>query len=86
MQSADITARGNRFGYTSKQTALLSIPGGVISIVSVLTATYLASRFDQRALSLSAFLLLVMLGGALMAFLPSDAQAGKLVYPPPHLF
>ena len=74
------TANGDpRFGFTSQQTALLSIPSGAVSIISILAATFLASRFDQRAMFICLFLLLTMLGGALMAFLPDNAQAGKLV-------
>ena len=77
-QHDDLTGVSS-FGYTSKQTALLSIPSGAVSIVSVLAATFLAGHFDQRAIFICVFLLLTMLGGALMAFLPNNAQAGKLV-------
>ena len=66
-------------GFTSKQTALLSVPGGVISILAILAAALLAGRLDQRALLLCTSLALTMVGGALLAFLPGNAKAGKLV-------
>lgn len=69
----------NGFGYDSKQTALLQIPGGVCSIVSILIATYLAGRFDQRGLNIVTLLIPGILGGALLAFLPGDAKVGKLI-------
>ncbi|PYH49058.1 putative MFS transporter [Aspergillus saccharolyticus JOP 1030-1] len=36
------------FGFTTKETELLTIPGGVVSVVSILAGTHLAGRFDQR--------------------------------------
>ena len=67
------------FGYNSKETALLQIPGGVCSVVSILIATYLAGRFDQRGLNIVTLLIPGILGGALMAFLPEENKAGKLI-------
>lgn len=67
------------FGYNSKETALLQIPAGVCSVVSILIATYLAGRFDQRGLNVITLLIPGILGGALMAFLPGDNKAGKLI-------
>ncbi|KAH0135782.1 MFS general substrate transporter, partial [Aureobasidium melanogenum] len=67
------------FGYNSKETALLQIPGGACSVVSILIATYLAGRFDQRGLNVITLLIPGILGGALMAFLPDDNKAGKLI-------
>lgn len=67
------------FGYDSKQTALLQIPGGACSVVSILIATYLAGKFDQRGLNVVTLLIPGILGGALMAFLPEDNKAGKLI-------
>ncbi|MCJ1365729.1 hypothetical protein MMC16_004854 [Acarospora aff. strigata] len=67
------------FGYTSKQTALLSIPSGAIAIVSVIGATYSAGRFNQRAIFIVCLLVPGAIGGALMAFLPANAKNGKLI-------
>ncbi|KAK5679081.1 hypothetical protein LTS10_008738 [Elasticomyces elasticus] len=67
------------FGYDSKHTALLQIPSGAVSIVAILSATYLAGRFNQRGIQLVLLLIPGMLGGALMAFLPAGNKAGKLI-------
>lgn len=67
------------FGYTSKATALLQLPSGGVSIVSILIATYLAGRYDQRGLNVIVLLIPGILGGCLMAFLPADNKAGKLI-------
>ncbi|KAK3112732.1 hypothetical protein LTR53_010680 [Teratosphaeriaceae sp. CCFEE 6253] len=67
------------FGYNSKTTALLQIPSGCVSIVAILSATYLAGRFNQRGIQIVLLLIPGMLGGALMAFLPADNKAGKLI-------
>ncbi|MCJ1388520.1 hypothetical protein MMC18_001367 [Xylographa bjoerkii] len=67
------------FGYNSEQTALLSIPSGAVSIVSIITATYFAGRYDQRAIFIVLLLIPGVLGGCLMAFLPADAKVGKLI-------
>ncbi|RMZ73477.1 major facilitator superfamily transporter [Pyrenophora seminiperda CCB06] len=67
------------FGFNPKTTALLQLPSGCISIISILIATYLAGRFDQRGLNVVSLLIPGALGGCLMAFLPGDHKAGKLI-------
>lgn len=67
------------FGYDSKQTALLQIPSGAVSIVAILIATWLAGRYDQRGLNIVTLLLPGIIGGALLAFLPESNRAGKLI-------
>ena len=67
------------FGYTSKQTSLLSIPAGAVSIVSILAATNVAGRYNQRAVNVICLLIPGAIGAALMAFLPADNKAGKLI-------
>ncbi|KAI9691250.1 MAG: hypothetical protein M1820_009827 [Bogoriella megaspora] len=67
------------FGYNSKSTALLQIPSGGVSIVSILIATYLAGRYNQRGLNIITLLIPGIIGGALMAFLPANSKAGKLI-------
>ncbi len=67
------------FGFTSEQSALLSIPSGILSILVVLSATYIAGRTNQRILTLMCYYPLGIIGGALLAFLPAHMRAGKLV-------
>jgi sugar phosphate permease len=67
------------FGFAPKTTALLQLPSGMVSIISILTATYLAGRFDQRGLNIVTLLIPGILGGCLMAFLPGESKAGKLI-------
>lgn len=67
------------FGYTSEETALLSIPSGVISIISVLSATYFAGRYNMRGPIIIAILLSGgVLGGALLAFGSDENKGAKL--------
>ncbi|KAH1278554.1 hypothetical protein KXX33_005826 [Aspergillus fumigatus] len=66
------------FGYTTKETELLTIPGGVVSVISIVTGTYLAGRFDQRCLSLIGILACGLLGGCLMAFSHEGMKAAEL--------
>jgi predicted MFS family arabinose efflux permease len=67
------------FGFDSKTTALLQLPSGAVSIVSILIATYLAGRFNKRGLNVVTLLVPGMLGGCLMAFLPTGSKSGKLI-------
>lgn len=67
------------FGYTSKQTALLSVPSGVIAIISVISATYLAGRYAVRGPIIICYLLVGgVVGGCLLAFAADDNQGAKL--------
>ncbi|OTB02239.1 hypothetical protein M426DRAFT_199882 [Hypoxylon sp. CI-4A] len=57
------------FGYTSKQTALLSIPSGIISCIAVISAGLASARFNARGPVLIVLLLIGgILGGSLLAF------------------
>ncbi|KAK5942996.1 hypothetical protein PMZ80_004001 [Knufia obscura] len=67
------------FGYTSKETSLLSIPAGAVSIVSILAATNVAGRYNQRGVNIICLLIPGVIGAALMAFLPANNKAGKLI-------
>ncbi|KAI7163577.1 major facilitator superfamily transporter, partial [Hortaea werneckii] len=42
------------FGFTDYETTLLQIPGGVIAVISVLTATNIAGKFNARGLNIIA--------------------------------
>ncbi|KAI1338203.1 allantoate permease [Xylariaceae sp. FL0016] len=67
------------FGYTSKQTALLSIPSGVVSCVSVISAGLCSARFNVRGPVIVVTLLLGgVLGGCLLAFSPADSKGALL--------
>lgn len=67
------------FGYTSKETALLSIPSGVIGAISVLSATYMAGRYNLRGPVIIVYLLIGgVVGGCLLAFTADDNKGGKL--------
>lgn len=65
------------FGYTSKETALLSIPSGVISVVSIIGATWSASRFNIRGPFIIILLACGVIGGSFLAF--DHSKAGKLI-------
>ncbi|KAJ5174959.1 uncharacterized protein N7482_000836 [Penicillium canariense] len=65
-------------GFTTKETELLNIPNGVVGIISILTVTYLASRFDQRCLAAVLSLSGGLLGGCLLAFAPQNMKAAQL--------
>lgn len=67
------------FGFDSKTTALLQLPSGAVSCISIVTATYLAGRYDQRGLNIITLLIPGAIGGALMAFLPDSNKTGKLL-------
>lgn len=66
------------FGFTTKETELLTIPGGAVTVISVLSGTYLAGRFDQRCICVIGILICGLLGGCLMAFSRDDMGAAKL--------
>jgi MFS family permease len=50
-----------------------------VSVISIISATYLAGRFDQRGLNIITLLIPGIMGGALMAFLPASNKNGKLI-------
>ena len=66
------------FGFTTKETELLNIPGGAISLIAVYTSGYLASRFDQRCWSAVLVLTIGLLGGCLQAFSPANKKGAQL--------
>ncbi|KAH6666848.1 allantoin permease [Halenospora varia] len=67
------------FGFTSKESALLSIPPGVLSILVCTSGAWLAGRTNQILLTLMCYYPFGIIGGALMAFLPPSARAAKMV-------
>ena len=82
LESDVVTVTNNaiRFGYTSKQSALLNVPSGLIQACAVLLAAWVSGRTNNRGLGIVALLLPGILGGGLMAFLPAGNKfkGGKL--------
>lgn len=66
------------FGFTSKQTELLNVPNGVISIIAIVAGSWCAARFDLRCLCMAACYLCGLLGGCLLAFPPKSMKAAQL--------
>ncbi|KAF2621378.1 MFS general substrate transporter [Macroventuria anomochaeta] len=67
------------FGFSNKETALIQIPGGLITVVSTLLGTYIAGRYNCRGLMLVTWAALGgIVGGGMIAFLPDSSQAGRL--------
>lgn len=68
------------FGFSNKETALLQIPSGVIHAISIFLATWSAGRYNARAINIVVWSAIGgLLGGGLLAFLPDENKAGKLV-------
>jgi hypothetical protein len=69
-----------RFGYDSKQSALLNIPTGATGALAALASSWMAGRYNSRGLCVIALLIPGIIGGSLMAFLPASSQfnGGKL--------
>lgn len=66
------------FGYDSKQSALLNIPSGVISISATMFATIAVGRGYARWASITILVIPAIIGGALMSFLSTKNQGGLL--------
>ncbi|KAL2869473.1 major facilitator superfamily domain-containing protein [Aspergillus lucknowensis] len=67
------------FGYTPKESALLNMPSGVVSILSTMLSTYAIARGYPRWLAIDILLVPTLVGACLMSFLPEENQAGCLV-------
>lgn len=67
------------FGYTSKETALLSIPSGVIACIAVISSGIAASKYNMRGPIIIVIILIGgIVGGCLLAFSPRDSKGGLL--------
>ncbi|KAL5357581.1 major facilitator superfamily domain-containing protein [Aspergillus floccosus] len=66
------------FGYTSKQSALLNMPSGVVSIAATMLSSYAISKGYSRWMAIDVLLIPTLLGSCLMSFLPKDNQGGLL--------
>lgn len=66
------------FGYTSKQSALLNMPSGVVSIIATMGSTYAIAKGYSRWFAIDLLLIPTLIGSCLMSFLPHSNQAGLL--------
>lgn len=66
------------FGYDSKQSALLNLPNGIVSILSTMFAMYAVGNGYARWASILALVIPVIIGGGLMSFLDKKNQGGLL--------
>jgi sugar phosphate permease len=66
------------FGYSSKESALLNMPSGIVSIVATMSSTFAISKGFSRWLAIDLLLIPTLLGSCLMSFLPSENQVGCL--------
>ncbi|KAI1773655.1 allantoate permease [Hypoxylon cercidicola] len=67
------------FGYTSKETALLSIPSGVVACIAVVSGGICASKFNARGPIICILLLIGgILGGCLLAFSDTSNKGALL--------
>ncbi|KAJ5602225.1 hypothetical protein N7510_011759 [Penicillium lagena] len=66
------------FGYDSKESALLNMPSGVVSIASTMVSTIAIARGFSRWLAIDLLLLPTLLGSCLMSFLPTSNKGGCL--------
>lgn len=67
------------YGYTAKQSALLNMPSGAVSIVCIILSTYAIARGYPRWLALNILFIATLLGACLMSFMPQSNKAGCLV-------
>jgi MFS family permease len=67
------------FGYTSKQTALLNVPSGVVACISVISAGYFGTKYNVRGPIIMVILTIGgVLGGCLLAFSPTNNKGALL--------
>ncbi|RDW61301.1 hypothetical protein BP5796_11193 [Coleophoma crateriformis] len=57
------------FGYNSKQSALLNLPNGVVSILSTMFAMYAVGKGYARWAAVFALVISIVIGGGLMSSL-----------------
>ena len=67
------------YGFTNEQSALLTIPGGFVSLVTALIAGFGAQRTGHRLRWISGLALLAAIGAGLMTFISVKNRVGMLV-------
>lgn len=68
----------NSFGFNSRLSLLLSMPGGAVDIMAKLGFTYLSDRFLDRTLFSIIAILLPCLGGILLSTISLDYKGALL--------
>ena len=66
------------FGYTSKQSALLNIPSGVVNIITTLAYAFYVRYGGSRWSVTLAGSLLALIGACLLSFIPHSNKSGLL--------
>jgi hypothetical protein len=66
------------FGYDAKQSALLNMPSGVVSIFATILSTWTISKRMPRWLSVICLLIPALVGAALLSFEGVSRPAGSL--------
>ncbi|KAF4634854.1 hypothetical protein G7Y89_g3238 [Cudoniella acicularis] len=66
------------FGWDSKTSALLQLPGAVLSILASLSGSWLAANYNQRCFSILTLLIPGFIGNCLMAFAPASQGGARL--------
>lgn len=66
------------FGFDSRESALLNMPSGVVSIASTMVSTYAIAKGFSRWLAIDLLLLPTLAGSCLMSFLPAANRGGCL--------
>ncbi|KAI0352703.1 MFS general substrate transporter [Trametes cingulata] len=68
------------FGYTTKQTLILSTPGGAIGIISAVVCGWYSDRAGERMLPIVWSLIATLAGAAMLVALDSPSQKGALLF------
>ncbi|OSC99141.1 MFS general substrate transporter [Trametes coccinea BRFM310] len=68
------------FGYTTKQTLILSTPGGAIGIASALVCGWYSDRAGERMLPIVWSLIPTLAGAAMLVALNGTTQKGALLF------
>ncbi|KAI9001175.1 MFS general substrate transporter [Trametes punicea] len=68
------------FGYTTKQTLILSTPGGAIGIISALACGWYSDRAGERMLPIVWSLIPTLAGAAMLVGLNGTSQKGALLF------
>lgn len=69
----------NSFGFSKRLSLLLNMPTGIVDITCKLTFTFLSDKYLDRSLFAFIAILIPMIGGIMMIFIPLTAKAGLLV-------
>ncbi|TBU32142.1 MFS general substrate transporter [Dichomitus squalens] len=68
------------FGYTTKQTLILSTPGGAIGIASAIICGWYSDRAGERMLPIVWSLIPTLAGAGMLVGLDSSAQKGAILF------